>query len=155
MKKLLLLSIFSLICALSWAQEYTITSAGQGNGGKYLVQITVNTDKKPSGSAEDLVMHYAVHGVLFRGVMSTDGYDEQKAIIKDPNVEDTKSDFFDAFWREKQYKKFATIVPSSLSVLKNKQIKKYETSAMLTIDKEALQQYMETSGVIKGFSNLW
>ncbi len=155
MKRLFLTAILTLSCILTYAQQYTITSAGQENSGNYLVNITVSTTKKENRSAEDLVMHYAVHGVLFRGVMSTDGYGEQNPLIKDPNVENTKADFFNAFWSEGQYKKYATIVPASLSVMKNKQTKLNEATAIVIVNKEALQHYMEQSGIIQGFSNLW
>jgi hypothetical protein len=39
--------------------------------------------------------------------------------------------------------------------MKNKQIKAYETQATVIVDKAGLQKYLEESGIIKGFSNLW
>ena len=39
--------------------------------------------------------------------------------------------------------------------MKNKQTKSYETAATVMIDQRGLQKYLEESGVIKGFSNLW
>lgn len=155
MRKLLFIIVMCMTCLLASAQTYTITSGGQGNSGNYLVKITVSTKKNPTKEAENLVKRYAVHGVIFRGLMAADGYGEQKPLVKDPNVESTKAEFFNAFWKEGAYTRYATIVPSSLSVIKNKQTKMVDTSASVLVDKESLEHYLEESGVIKGFSNLW
>lgn len=155
MRKVLFTLLLCLVCAVSNAQEYTVRSAGQGKSGNYLVQIVVSTKGKLKGASEDLVMRYAVHGVLFRGLMAADGYGEQKPLIKDANVENTKAEFFKAFWNEGKYKQYATIVQSSLSVMKNKKTKMTETAATVIVDKETLQHVMEENGIIQGFSNLW
>ena len=137
------------------AQEFYVNNAGLGQGGKFMVGVTVNVKKKLPSSAEDLVMRYAVEGVMFNGLMAAQGYREQKPIITDPDVKLTKADFFDAFNREGAYKRFATIVPSSLTSMKNKKTKTIETTATVIVDQEALRHYLEESGIIKGFSNLW
>ncbi|MGN0069097.1 MAG: hypothetical protein ACI350_05155 [Prevotella sp.] len=155
MKHLLLWLALQFCCVLCNAQEYTIRSAGQGKTGNYLVDIVVSTKKQPKAEAGNLVIRYAVHGVLFRGLMAADGYGEQGPMVKDPDVEETKAQFFTAFWNEGRYKTYASVVGSSLSVMKNKQTKMYETSAKVMVNKEALQHYMEESGIITGFSNLW
>ena len=155
MKKLLL-SFALLVCSLAiQAQEYYVSSAGQGQGGRYLVNITVNVKKKLPSSAEDLVMRYAVECVMFRGLMAAGGYGEQKPLVKDPNAQQTKADFFQAFNNEGKYRTFASIVPQSLTSMKNKKTKMIETTATVMVDKEALQHYLEEAGVIQGFSNLW
>lgn len=155
MKKIFFISILCFITTLCNAQEYTVRSAGQSNSGNYLVEITVSSKKKLTSTAEDIVKEYAVRGVMFRGLMASTGYGEQKPLIKDPNVEQTKSEFFKAFFNEGAYKKYASIVGSSLSTMKNKQTKMQETSATVMVDKESLQHYLEESGIIQGFSNLW
>ena len=155
MKKILLLFAFCISCAFLSAQSYTITSAGTADGGRNLVHVVVTSKKNLKVNSEDAVKHYAVHGVLFNGISSTEGYGAQSPIIKDPNVEQTKKAFFDAFWSEGAYKRYASVVPSSLTVMKNKQTKAYETAATVMIDQKGLQKYLEESGVIKGFSNLW
>ena len=155
MKKTLLLFVFCLCSMAISAQDYYVRSAGQGQGGRYLVAVTVNVKKKLTTTPEDLVMRYAVEGVMFNGLMAADGYGEQKPLIKDPDVKLTKADFFKAFNNEGAYKRFASIVPSSLTSMKNKKTKMIETAATVMVDKEALQHYLEESGIIKGFSNLW
>lgn len=146
--------MFCLACPFVDAQEYTVRSAGQGKARNYLVSVTVSSKKKPK-AAEDLVKEYAVRGVMFRGLMAADGYGEQKPLIKDPNIEQTKADFFTVFFAEGAYKRYASVVASSLSIMKNKQTKMQETTAVVMVDKESLLGYLEESGVVKGFSNLW
>ncbi|MBO5537971.1 MAG: hypothetical protein J5971_02850 [Prevotella sp.] len=155
MKKLLLWSILCLVCVMTKAQSYTVTSAGTADGGRNLVHVVVTSKKNLKVSSEDAVKQYAVRGVLFDGIAAAEGYGAQTAIVKDPNVEQTKKAFFDAFWKEGAYKRYAALVPATLTVMKNKQIKAYETQATVIVDKAGLQKYLEESGIIKGFSNLW
>lgn len=155
MKNVLLIVMLTLGCIVANAQEYTIQSEGVDNSGNYIVRIVVSTKKKPLKTAQDLVRRYAVHGVMFRGVTAAKGYSAQPPLVKDPNVEENKRAFFEAFWRENAYFRYASITPSSLTVMKNKQSKMIETSALITVSKEQLQKYLEENGIIKGFSNLW
>ena len=39
--------------------------------------------------------------------------------------------------------------------MKNKKTKMIETTAVVMVDKEALQHYLEEAHILKGFSNLW
>lgn len=155
MKKVLLTIMLTLGFIFANAQEYTLQSEGVDNSGNYVVRIVVSTKKKPSKTAEDLVKQYAVHGVMFRGITAAKDYSAQPPLIKDPNIEQTKREFFEAFLREKGYSRYASIVPSSMTVMKNKQTKMTETSALVTVYKELLQKYLEDNGIIQGFSNLW
>ena len=155
MKKVLLSFVLLICCIMVSAQEYYVKSAGQGQGGRYLVSVTVNVKKKLPSTAEDLVMKFAVKGVMFRGLMASDGYGEQKPLITDSNIEQTKADFFQAFDNEGKYRNYASIVNSSLTSMKNKKTKMIETSAVVMVDKEALQHYLEEAHILKGFSNLW
>ena len=155
MKKVLVSFVLLMCCVIASAQEHYVQSAGQGQGGRYLVSVTVNVKKNLPTSAEDLVMKYAVQGVMFRGLMAAEGYGEQKPLITDPTIQQTKADFFQAFDNEAKYRNFASIVNSSLSSMKNKKTKMIETSAVVMVDKEALQHYLEEAHILKGFSNLW
>lgn len=155
MKKFALTLMLAFSCTFANAQEYTLQSEGVDNSGNYVVRIVVSTKKKPAKAAEYLVRQYAVHGVMFRGIAAAKEYSAQPPLIKDPGIEQTKREFFEAFWRENGYTRFASIVPSSLTVMKNKQSKMTETSALVTVSKELLQKYLEDNGIIQGFSNLW
>lgn len=142
-------------CLSMSAQDYSLMSEGVDNNGNYVIRIVVSTKKKPSKSAEDLVKQYAVYGVMFRGVTAANGYSGQPALIKDPNVEQTKKAWLDAFCSEGGYRTYVSVTPSSLSVLKNKQSKMTETSALVTVSANELRLYLEKEGIIKGLSNLW
>lgn len=155
MKNVLVTLMLFMCCLLGSAQEYTIQADGIDNSGNYVVRIVVSTKKKPLKSAEDLVKHYSVHGVMFRGLAGANGYNAQPPLIKDPSIEQTKRSFFEAFWREESYNRYASIIPSSLTVMKNKQSKMTETSALVVVSKENLQKYLEDNGIVQGFSNLW
>lgn len=153
MKRLFLFILICLCCNCIFAQQdYDIAGCGQGKNGAYLVKVTsVLKDVK---TAKDVLRRNAVHGVLFRGFMNdTDGGTNQKPLISDPNTEHTKAEFFKAFWNEKSYERYAQMTASSLTSMKVK--KGYEVSAIFLVDKESLQHYLEESGVIQGFSNLW
>jgi hypothetical protein len=39
--------------------------------------------------------------------------------------------------------------------MKNKQTKMFDNEATVIVKKEELQHFLEESGIIKGFSNLW
>lgn len=155
MKRILFTIMLCLGCFYLYAQDYSLTSGGVDNNGNYVVKIVVSTKKKPSKSAEDLVRQYAVHGVMFKGVAAAQDYSGHPALIKDPNVEQIKKTWFDAFWNEGAYKRYVSITPASLSVLKNKQSKMTETSALVTVSGNELKKYLEEECIIKGLSNLW
>lgn len=141
--------------AIAKGQDFSIMSAGQGHNGEYQVTIVVSTKRNPTKDAENLTKEYAVRGIMFRGVAPHKGHPGQKPLISDPTIEHVKDMELQAFWREKLYLNYATLEPMSLSVIKNKQTKMYETSARLTIDKESLIKWLENKGIIQGFSNLW
>lgn len=155
MKHFLFVILLFCGCLSISAQDYSIMSEGVDNNGNYVVRIVVSTKKKPSKSAEDLVRQYAVHGVMFRGVTAAQNYSGHPALIKDPNIEQTKKSWFDAFWNEGAYRRYVSITPASLSVMKNKQSKMTETSALVTVSSSALKKYLEEEGIIQGLSNLW
>ena len=155
MKKVLLTCVLCLVGLCVYAQEYTATNGGTGKKGEYLVNVTVSVKKKEVSNAENLVKRCAIHAVLFRGLMSAESYTSQKPLIKDPNVENVKSAFFQSFWNEEHFKTYTALVPSSLMAMKNKQTKMHEVTATVIVDKESLLKYMEEQGIIQGFSNLW
>lgn len=151
-----LLSFFCMACLaiLASAQSYTISGAGTGKSGHYLVAVKVNV-KKTNMKSEDIVLQAAVDGVLFRGFMTTDGAVDQKPLVEDPGVQTAKADFFELFNENNEYRRYATIVPTTLTVMKNKKLKCTEVSAQVLVNHETLRAYLEKSGIIAGFSNLW
>jgi len=152
MKKILLFLFATLVSATSIAQEYNITSAGQGKDGNYLVKVRTYVSK--TQMAEDALKQCAVHGVIFRGITDKSGAAAQNPLVSDPNIANTKKSFFEDFFSKGEYLKYVSVVESSLSCTKVPK-KKYEASALLLVNKESLRGYLEKSGIIQGFSNLW
>ena len=149
-----LLRLFLVACCATMMAQTTYEIAGNGDGknGAYLVKVTAFV--KNVKTAKDELKRCAVHGVMFRGFTNTvDGVSAQKPLIADPNIEQTKAEFFNAFYTEKAYERYATITEGSFTSAKVK--KGYEVSALMLVNKEDLQHYLEQSGIIKGFSNLW
>ena len=137
------------------AQVYSsLTSEGVDNNGNYVVRIVVSTKKTPK-SVDDLVKQFAVYGVMFNGVTAANEYNGQPPLIQDPNVEQTRKAWLDAFWNEGAYKRYASVTPMSLSVMKNKMTKMTEITALVVVSANSLKAYLEKEGVIQGLSNLW
>lgn len=131
--------------------NYNIYGAGQGTNGSYLVKVTAMF--KNAKNRKDELKMCAVHGVMFRGFGATDGLSAQRALVSNPNVEDTQAAFFNAFFNEGKYLNFCTMRESSVQSVKVKG--GYEISAFMLIDKEALIKYLEGAKIIQGFSDLW
>lgn len=155
MRKLFILLQSIILSVMCYAQDYMVRSTGKSKTGGYIVDVEVSVKKDPKNMARDLALKGALRGVLFRGISSEDGLTDHKPLVQDPNIEQTKSAFFDAFFNEDIYKRYASIVDSSISVMKNKQTKMYEIEATVIVDKESLFHYLEDSNIINGFSDLW
>ncbi len=154
--KKFILTLFLFCFSLSgYSQDFIMQSAGESKTGQSIVNVLVYADKKEKRSSDDLVKLSVVRGVMFQGIFDNEGRSLKKSIFDDPNIEKTRSDFFEAFFRDGIYRKYANIVGTSLSAMKNKKTKKTEITAQVIVDREALIKYLETAGVLKGFSNLW
>ena len=148
----MLITFIMSVLASSAQSNYTVAGCGQGKNGAYFVKVSMVV--KDVKTARDMMRRNAVHGVLFRGFKGdTGGGIHQKPLIQDPNIERTKADFFNAFWSEKSYERYAQMIATSFTSVKLK--KEYEVSATFLVDKEALLHYLEESGIIKGFSDVW
>ena len=131
---------------------YEIVGCGQGRNGAYMVKVTAIV--KNLSQSKDELRRDAVHGVLFRGFMNdTNGGFNQKPLVADPNIEQTQSAFFNAFFDRGDYTRYVSMTEDSLRSIKVK--KGYEVNAIFLVDKETLQNYLEECGIIQGFSNLW
>ena len=102
-KTIILLSVL-LHCVVSFAQnEYSIVSGGQGKNGEFLVRVT--TVVKDIKTAQAELKRCAVHGVLFRGFMGENSGDpSQQPLVQDSGVEQTKAEFFNTFFTQKEHK---------------------------------------------------
>ena len=95
----------------------------------------------------------AVHGVLFRGYTATDNnYSSMGPIVKDPSIESTKADFFEAFFDDEtgSYMRYApSIIESSKQVVKFG--KEYKAGVVVTVNHTMLRKHLEEAGIIKRF----
>ncbi len=133
---------------------YDIAVAGQAQSGRYLVKVTTVLDKKQKDTPREWLRRLAVDGVMFRGLAPAGGYPGQAALITDPLTRSQKAEFFEAFNNEKLYNSYADIEDSSILITRLPK-KKWEVTALVTVDKEALLRFLQEHGIVEGFGNLW
>ena len=155
MKKIILTLLAAIIgfCG-GMAQDYNLRMAGNATNGGYYVKVVTVLDKKQNKTAMDYIKKMAVDGVMLRGVAPGNGYPAKQPLIDDPDMVRTKAEFFEAFNRDKLYENFCIVEPTSVSVTELKK-KKYEVSALVTVDKERLISYLTECQIIKNFDSLW
>lgn len=146
--------VMGLGCAFG-QRYYNIEGAGVNSEGKVIVNVTVSSKKKIDRTAQDDVLRSAVEGVVYRGVASTGMSPEYHPLVSSPAQAEAKAAFFNSFFNDGVYRGYATLVPQSLSVMKNKQTKMHEASGQVVVDRERLLNYLEECNVIQGFSDLW
>lgn len=151
----LILAIVTGMSAAFAQKNYTIEGAGVTGEGKVIVNVLVSSNKKLDRTAQEDVLRAAVEGIIYRGVSSTNMSPEYRALIPSPALAQEKANFFNAFFNEGAYQGYATIVPQSLSVMRNRQTRMHEASAQVIVDRERLRNYLEECNIIQGFSDLW
>ena len=155
MKKILTLILLVVAATMAArSQDYDIRMAGQGESGKYYVQVTAVLDKNQNKTALEWLQRLAADGVMFRGVASAKGVASQSALIQDHTAKARKSEWFDAFYRDGLYKNYVNLESESVVVTKLPK-KKFEVSGRLVVDKEQLIKLLQDAGIIQGFNNLW
>lgn len=155
MKRLIISLLAMVLCCVGlYAQDYNMRMAGQASDGGYYVKVTTVLDKKQNKTALDYVKRMAVDGVMLRGVAAGSGYSAQRPIIQDPDVARLQADFFEAFNRDGLYNNFCNLEPTSVVVTELPK-KRYEVSALVTVDKERLINYLTECQIIKNFDSLW
>ena len=149
-----LLAFTLCLSARAQSADYNISCGGQGKDGAYLVRVETVVKKVALG--EDELKRCAVHGVLFRGFTGdASGCTSHKPLLRDGSAETTHAEFFAEFFADGgPYTRFVSTVEASFQSVKLKK-KRYEVSALMLVDKEALLHALEDAGVVKGFSDLW
>lgn len=148
----LLLLLFLTVFMTTASAQYSMIGSGQGKNGTY--RLKVSTTVKDVKSGKEALKRYAVHGVLFRGfAYEEEGIARQKPLVDDPHAESTKASFFNAFFSERTYERYVTMVNTSYTSIKVKG--GFEVSGLILVDKEKLLHYLEENGVVKGLSNIW
>ena len=121
----------------------------QNSDGFVLVKVWSYSKKSHLAIAQ--ARKNAVHGVLFRGYTSENSnYSSMSPIVKDPSIESTKADFFEAFFSDEtgEYARYApSVVESSKKVIKVG--KEYKAGVVVKVNAKLLRQHLEQANIIK------
>jgi len=155
MKKFLLffICVFLFLSGLH-AQDYSLVMDSPSRDGQYQVRVTTILNKKQNKTAIDYLKRMTVDGVMFRGVAGAKGYTSQPPLISDPSVATLKADFFSAFNSNKEYDRYVNLNLQNVVVTKLPK-GKFEVTGILTVNKEALMQYLISHDIVSSFDNLW
>ena len=133
--------------------RYEIEAIQQGVAGTYLIKVW-SYSKKPD-VAIDQAKKNAVHGIIFRGYAGTDRVPGQSPLTNNPNIEEEKADFFDAFFADGgKYMKFVSVTNDGAVAAEDRMKvgKEYKVGVLISVRKEELRKDLENAGIIKGLS---
>ena len=133
--------------------RYEIEAVQQGVAGTYLIKVW-SYSKKPD-VAIDQAKKNAVHGIIFRGYAGTDRVPGQSPLTNNPNIEEEKADFFDAFFADGgKYMKFVSVTNDGAVAAEDRMKvgKEYKVGVLISVRKEELRKDLENAGIIKGLS---
>lgn len=146
--------------ALNLKWNYEVECVAVGNEGEYLVKVFSYFPRKRK---IDLELHKknALHAIIFKGVFS-DSRDcvAQPPLVKEANVEEQKSEYFDDFFKiGGKYKKFVNLTAGGavragdrmqVKIGKKKYLK---VGVVVSIDKDLLRTELEQAGIIRKLSS--
>ena len=127
---------------------YEMTCLGVGSEGSNLLKVYSygkNYDK-----AVKQAKHDAVHGILFKGIVGSNGCANQPAMVK-PQEQVANQAFFDEFFKKGEYLRFVNISNDG-SIGATDRLKvgsMYKIGVTVSVQKDALRKYLEQAGVIK------
>lgn len=134
--------------------KYEVECAGIAKEGGALIKVY--TYSKNRKVAIEEAKRSAVHGILFKGFIGSNGCATQKPLVKNPSAETENRDFFNVFFGEGgKYMKYVTLStdsnvdPSSIV----KVGKEYKIGIIVTIAKDALRKDLESAGIIKNIAD--
>lgn len=127
---------------------YEMTCLGVGSEGSNLLKVYSygkNYDK-----AVKQAKHDAVHDILFKGIVGSNGCANQPAMVK-PQEQVANQAFFDEFFKKGEYLRFVNISNDG-SIGATDRLKvgsMYKIGVTVSVQKDALRKYLEQAGVIK------
>ena len=127
---------------------YEMTCLGVGTEGSNLLKV-YSYGKTYDKSVEQ-AKHDAVHGILFKGIVGSNGCANQPAMVK-PQEQAANQAFFDEFFKKGEYLRFVNISNDG-SVSGADRLKvgnMYKIGVTVSVQKDALRKYLEQAGVIK------
>ncbi len=127
---------------------YEMTCLGVGSEGSNLLKVY--SYGKTYDKAVEQAKHDAVHGILFKGIVGSNGCANQPAIVK-PQEQVANQAFFDEFFKKGEYLRFVNISNDG-SVSGADRLKvgsMYKIGVTVSVQKDALRKYLEQAGMIK------
>ena len=134
--------------------RYELEGMGTGTNGTYLVKVW--SYSKKADIAMEQAKKNAVHGIIFKGFSDVKGGQSQKPLARDPNIEQTKADFFSDFFAEGgKYMKFVSLTNDGAIGAGDriKVGKEYKVGVIVSVRKEDLRKDLEAAGIIKGLGS--
>jgi len=136
--------------------RYEVEAVNTGVTGTYLVKAW-SYSKKPDVAIEQAKKN-AVHGVIFKGITGHAGVSGQGPLATNPNIEQEKKDFFDAFFADGgKYLKFVS--SSNDGAIASEDImkigKEYKVGVVLSVNVSLLRKDLESAGIIKSLNSLF
>lgn len=132
--------------------KYDIECAGGGVQGTYLVQVSVYVGKKDINP--EMILKAATHGVIFRGFSGTAGCFSQKAMAKNPALEEQQAEFFHSFFDDNgAYRGYTKVIEGTFQTARTSNKKEYKITATVAVQKDQLRKDLEEAGVLQALSD--
>lgn len=134
--------------------RYEIEAVQTGVQGTYLIKVW-SYSKKPDVAIEQAKKN-AVHGIIFRGFAGTGRVSGQSALASNPNLEEEKADFFDAFFADGgKYLKFVSLTNDGAVAAEDRMKvgKEYKVGVLISIRTAELRKDLENAGIIKSLGS--
>jgi hypothetical protein len=134
--------------------RYEIEAVQTGVQGTYLIKVW-SYSKKPDVAIEQAKKN-AVHGIIFRGFAGVGRVSGQSALASNPNLEEEKADFFDAFFADGgKYLKFVSLTNDGAVAAEDRMKvgKEYKVGVLISIRTAELRKDLENAGIIKSLGS--
>lgn len=138
----------------SW--KYEVECVGTGTQGSALIKVW-SYSRKPKVAIEQAKKN-AIHAIIFQGYAGGKmGCKTQKPLVRNPNIENEKADFFKEFFAEGgKYMKYVSVTNDGavgagdrLKISK----REYKIGVIVSVRKDQLRKDLENAGIVKGLSS--
>ena len=113
-----------------------------------MIQVWINTSKATLSTEE--FKRYAVEGILFKGYARPQ-QERINPMVTDA-VKQAKSDFFNAFFKNGDYSKYASVLGNTVKNLKITK-KVYRLGMIVSVSTDNLRRDLEEAGIIADMGN--
>lgn len=133
--------------------RYEIEVVGVGTQGSDLIKVW-SYSKKPQVAIEQAKKN-AIHGIIFKGFVGNGGTPGKKPLTNNPNLEQDRQDFFDAFFADGgKYLKFVSLSADGSVAAEDvmKVGKEYKVGVVVSVDVAGLRRDLEAAGILKALN---